>query len=146
MVSKSAPLPGLTVRTVIATCPVGTIAVGGGYSSAASLDHAEAVFQLADGADPRQLAVSLGNVKKTATKMTAYAYCAAGVAPVVVEKTISVKPHKGGTAHATCPSGTSLLFGGLRATSPGSPTFNLPAFSWSASKLEAVGRRRVQRR
>ncbi len=132
VVSKSAPLPGLVVRTVVATCPVGTIAVGGGYSSAASLDHAEAVFQLEQGPDPRQWVVSLGNVMKTATKMTAYAYCAAGAAPVVVEKSIAVKPHKGGTAHASCPAGKSLLFGGLLATSPG-PTADLPAFSWSAS-------------
>jgi hypothetical protein len=132
VVAKSAPLPGLVVRTVVATCPAGTVVVGGGYSSAASLDHIEAVFQLAQGSD-REWVVSLGNLMKTATKMTAYAYCAPGAAPVVVEKTVSVKPHHGGTAHAVCPPGTGLLFGGLLATSPGSPTADLPAFSWSAS-------------
>jgi hypothetical protein len=52
--------------------------------------------------------------------LTAIAYCGAGPAPRLVSHTASLGTD-GGNSQATCPAGTTLLFGGVVATAPYPP-------------------------
>jgi hypothetical protein len=117
-----------------ATCPAGQVVVGGGYNSGASRAHLELMVRL-ERPTPTQWRVILRNIAPRATKITAIAYCAAGPAPTVYVATVPLGKNKGATARANCPTGTSLVFGGLIANSPRSGIHgaDLEAFSWSAA-------------
>ncbi len=136
--SNTVTLPALSERTATATCPAGTIAVAGGYNSGAAVNHVELLTRLEQGATTRQWLVSMLNIEKTATKLTAYAYCAPGADPTIISKVVTVPANKGATAHASCPTGTTLLFGGLLALSPGDAHHSaaLEPFSWTASSTK----------
>ena len=76
------------------------------------------------------------NIGKSATSMTAIAYCSTGTAPQEIAKSITVHGHQGATARATCPAGTSLLFGGVEVSPPTGSTTHFSAvtpFSWTAA-------------
>jgi len=123
--------------SVTATCPAGTVVVGGGFDSGASPQHLELMVRL-DRPTSVQWRVVLRNIAATATKITALAYCAAGPAPTVHTATVKMGKNKGGTARASCPANTSLVFGGLIANSPGAghQAADLEAFSWTASSTK----------
>ena len=119
--SKTVPFAGGVV-TAVATCPAGTVVVGGGYNSGASIKNQEMLVQL-DRRSSNQWQVTMRNFG-AATTLTADAYCATGAAPKVVASaavtltdSLNKKPS---TARATCPKGTVLVGGGLR-TGPVKP-------------------------
>ena len=120
-----------------ATCPAGKVVVGGGYNSGASLHHLELMVRL-ERPSPTQWRVILRNIAPRATNVTAIAYCAAGPAPTERVTTVTMPKHKGGTARASCPANTSLVFGGLIANSPRSGIHgaDLEAFSWTAASTK----------
>ncbi len=119
--SNSVSLPGSRALTVIATCPAGTVVVGGGYSSGSSSTHVEAVGQLL-AVSSTQWEVSMLNLVNATTTITAIAYCAAGVAPTAYRTTLTLAADKGGTARVSCPSRTSLVFGGVDTSEPTGPS------------------------
>jgi hypothetical protein len=117
VVSHTVKLAGFNGNIADATCPAGTVVVGGGYASAASPTHVEYLGELGL-ESPTTLRVAMVNLSKVATTITASAYCGKGNAPTEVERTVTLAGRKGGTAHASCPAGTKLLFGGLDSTPP----------------------------
>jgi hypothetical protein len=132
--SSTVRLPGFDAKTAVATCPKGTVVVGGGYSSGSSRTHVEYVGQL-DRESSTQLAVTMVNAVKAATTVTAIAYCAKGPAPSEHPTMLTLGGHKGGTARVSCPPHTSLVFGGVVVTPPSGSTGNFSAvipFSWTA--------------
>jgi hypothetical protein len=133
--SNTVRLPGNNAKTAIANCPAGTVVVGGGYSSGSSFDKVEYLGQL-DLNSSTQLAVTMVNLVKTATTVTAIAYCAVAVAPAAYTTTLTIVGHKGGTARVRCPAGASVVFGGVLVSPPSrSSHTNYSAvvpFSWTA--------------
>jgi hypothetical protein len=115
--SSTVRLPGFSAKTAIATCKAGSVVVGGGFSSGSSLTHVEYVGQL-DRESTTQLAVSMVNIVKDATTVTAIAYCAKGPAPTEHSTSLTLAGRKGGTARVNCPTGTSLVFGGVIVSPP----------------------------
>jgi hypothetical protein len=132
--TKTVPLPALQVASATATCPAGTVVVGGGYNSAASAQHIELVGRL-QRSSSTQWVVTMINIMPKATTLTAIAYCSAGSAPKQVTKAVSLAPHKGGTARASCPKGTTLAFGGVLGDEfqAGTKFGAVAPFSWTAS-------------
>ncbi|MGO9876014.1 MAG: hypothetical protein ACLPVY_19730 [Acidimicrobiia bacterium] len=134
-VSNSVSVGGYRVGAAIATCPAGTVVVGGGYDSDASATHQEIVVRL-QALSARQWAVTVLNISSAATTLTALAYCArSGVVAREYFTTLKLPSHTGGTARVTCPKSTSLAFGGLLANSStsGSKTAVIAPFSWTAA-------------
>jgi hypothetical protein len=133
--SNTVRLPANDAKTAIATCPAGTVVVGGGYRSGSSFANVEYLGQL-DLNSSTQLAVTMVNLVNSATTVTAIAYCAAGIAPTEHTTTLTIAGHKGGTARVSCPAATSLVFGGVLVSPPsGSSVKNFSAvvpFSWTA--------------
>ena len=132
---QTVALPGGKVATAIAACPAGSVVVGGGYNSASSPGHLEIVVRLGL-LSARQWVVSMGNFRSAGTKLTAIAYCGHGVAPTEAAAAATLGAHKGGTVRVSCPSGTSVLFGGVAASSPGTSSkqfADLAPFSWTAA-------------
>jgi hypothetical protein len=123
--------------SVTATCPAGKVVVGGGYNSGASRAHLELMVRL-ERPTPTQWRVILRNIAPRATTITALAYCGPGPAPTPHVNTVKLPKNKGGTARASCPADTSLVFGGLIANSPRSGVHgaDLEAFSWSAASTK----------
>lgn len=134
---QTVSLPGQRVATAVATCPPGRVVVGGGYNSASSAGHLEIVIRLGL-LSARQWVVSMGNFRSAATRLTAIAYCGQGVEPTEAAAAVTLGAHKGGTARVSCPSGTSILFGGLVTSSPtaGKKFADLAPFSWSAASTK----------
>jgi hypothetical protein len=132
--SSSVKVAGYSRGSTIATCPAGTVVVGGGFNAGASLQHQEIVERLAE-PSARQWAVTVLNISKTKTTLTALAYCSRGGAPSAYSTTLSLPAHRGGTARVSCPKGTSILVGGLVAHSPaiGKKAAVLAPFSWTAA-------------
>ena len=133
--SSTIRLGGFDAKTAIATCPAGTVVVGGGYSSGSSLTHVEYLGQL-DLDSSTRLAVTMVNISKAATTVTAIAYCAKGPAPTEHSTVLKLAGHKGGTARVSCPAHTSLVFGGVLVSPPTeSSAGNFSAvvpFTWTA--------------
>jgi len=132
--SGTVRLPGFAASTAIATCPTGTVVVGGGFSSGSSRTNLEYVGQL-ERASSTRLAVTMGNVVNVATTVTAIAYCAKGSAPTEHTTTLTLAGHKGGTARVNCPTGSALVFGGVDVSPPTGTAGNYSAvvpFSWTA--------------
>jgi len=140
-------LPSVTSQTVglpvgrsvsaTATCAAGTVLVGGGFKSGASPGHKELLSQL-ERVSPTQWRVTMRNISKSATTLTALAYCGTGVGPTLYSSTVPLASQRGGAAHASCPAGTLLVFGGLVAKSPGSGAVSadLEAFSFTAGSTK----------
>ena len=137
-VSKKVGLAANQVGSATATCPAGLVVVGGGFNSGAAPGHLELVVQLAR-VTSTQWRVTLRNIAPGATSVTAIAYCGHGPAPKVQVSAVGMAAKKGGTARASCPAKTSLVFGGLVALSPSSA--DLEPFSWTAASTTqwAVG-------
>jgi len=119
--SKTAPLPGSRALSATATCPAGTVVVGGGYRSGSGSTHLEGVGQLL-APSSTQWEVSMLNLTEVPTTITAIAYCATGIAPNPYRTTLTLAAHKGGTAHGRCLLGTSLVFGGVDTSEPTGPS------------------------
>ncbi len=135
---QTVTLPGGKLASAIATCPAGSVVVGAGYNSAAAPGHLEILVRLGL-LSPRQLVVSMGNFRPVATKLTAIAYCGHGAAPTEAAAALTLGAHEGGTVRVSCPSGTSIVFGGVVANSPGtsrSSFADLAPFSWSAASTK----------
>ncbi len=133
-VSNSVSIGGLRVGSAIATCPAGTVVVGGGYESDASATHQEIVVRL-EALSARQWAVTVLNISSAATTLTALGYCAGRGVAHERSTTLQLPAHTGGTARVTCPKSTSLAFGGLLANSStsGNKTAVIAPFSWTAA-------------
>jgi hypothetical protein len=133
-VSNSVKVGGFRAGTAIATCPAGTVVVGGGYNAGASKKNQEIVARLA-ALSANKWAASVFNISTTATTLTALAYCAKHVPVVGYVTAVTLAAHKGGTARVSCAKGTSLVFGGLYASSPtvGKKVAAIAPFSWTAA-------------
>jgi hypothetical protein len=122
--------------SVVATCPVGTVLVGGGFDGHPSPRHHDLIDSL-ERISSRQWRATSTTLTAEQSTLTAIAYCARGVAPKLYSATVHVSGHSAGTARASCPTGTALVFGGLRAQKTGAPyeaahTAQVEAFSWTA--------------
>ncbi len=136
-VEKSQLLPGGEGGSVVATCPAGTVVVGGGFDTYGGPRQINLVDRL-ERVSARQWLASANSITPNPTNLTAIAYCAPGAAPKVYSVTVKVPGHTGGTARVSCPSGTSLAFGGIEAAKTGLPydaahTAQVEAFSWTAA-------------
>jgi hypothetical protein len=103
-----------TNATVTARCPAGKVVVAAGF--AARKNTVLAVTRVQRVAVDR-LTVSAYlryGITKSST-LTAIAYCGPGPAPTPVKTQLSLD-NSGGRARATCPTGTTLTFGGVIAT------------------------------
>jgi hypothetical protein len=121
----------------IATCPAGTVVVGGGFDTHSTPRHHALVDRL-ERVSARQWRVASTALTAESETLTAIAYCAAGPAPKLSTATVKVSPHSAGTARAKCPSGTSLVFGGVLAPRTGFPyqaahSAQVDAFGWTAT-------------
>jgi hypothetical protein len=132
-VSKSVTIAGRRTGSATATCPAGKIVVGGGYETGASTAHQEIVVRL-EAISPTHWAVTVLNIASAVTTLTAVAYCAPASAVHEHSTTLHLRAHEGGTARVTCPTGTSVVFGGLLAHSyvSGTKTAVIAPFSWTA--------------
>jgi hypothetical protein len=105
------------VGSAVAKCPPGTVVVGGGFNTQAfpHLEVIKGLERVADGA----WRASILNVTPGRTKLTSIAYCGPGPAATLKSGSTTLYSGYGGTARATCPTGTALLFGGEIASAPG---------------------------
>ncbi len=110
VVEKTVSIAGHQVGGAVAKCPGGTVVVAGGFNTRAA-PHFEVMKELARIADDSWRATIL-NVSASATTITSIAYCGPGPAPTLQATALDVAGGHGGTARATCPGGTELLFGG----------------------------------
>ena len=118
---------------VAATCPPGTVVVGGGFKSGATAEHIDLLVRL-DRPSPSTWRAWMRNISANATTLTALAYCGTGAAPTPYTVTRPIGKVSYGAVGAVCPAGKSLLFGGLVASSPGSGRHgaDLEPFTWTA--------------
>jgi len=75
------------------------------------------------------------NLTEASTTITAIAYCATGIAPNPYRTTLTLSAHKGATARISCPSHTSLVFGGVDTSEPTGPSTRsslVIPFAWTA--------------
>jgi len=127
---------GEGAASVIVSCPVGTVLVGGGFDGHPAPRHHDLIDSL-ERVSSRQWRATITTLTAEQSTLTAIAYCAPGVTPKVYSTTVKVAGHTGGTARANCPAHTSLVFGGLVAQKTGYPyqaphTAQVEAFSWTA--------------
>jgi hypothetical protein len=104
--------------TASARCPAGTVVVGAGFATRANT--VLAVTQL-ERVGTEQVSVSAYlrfGITKSST-LTAIAYCGPGPAPTLASHTKTIS-NKGGHSRASCPAGTTLVFGGVSATASSS--------------------------
>ena len=103
--------------TATATCPAGRVVVAGGF---AATPHSVIAMTRLERIAPNRLRVSAylryGITKRAA--LTAIAFCGTGTAPKLVSQTVTLGK-AGGSAVATCPAGTKLVFGGVIAKGAG---------------------------
>ena len=113
--SNTVSLAAYRTGSATATCPAGTVVVGGGYKSGASLATLRSCCLVCEATTPTQWRVMLRNIAKfRATALTALAYCGSrSGAHRCTSTTVAMPGEKGGTARASCPAKTSLVFGGL---------------------------------
>ena len=100
-----------------ATCPAGTVVVGGGFNTRA-FPHFEDVKGM-ERRTARTWRVTILNITGGGTSITAIAYCGHGAVPVMRAHAIRIASGGGGTVRARCPAGTQLLFGGEVSAAPG---------------------------
>jgi hypothetical protein len=114
VVENTVSVLGHHVGSAVATCPVGTVVVAGGFNTR-GIPHFAAMKGLERIADD-QWRATIVNVNQWTTTITSIAYCGPGPAPIMVSGQVNVPANSGATARATCPLGTELLFGGHTAT------------------------------
>ena len=100
-----------------ATCPAGTVVVGGGFNTRA-FPHFEDVKGM-ERVTARTWRVTILNITGGGTTIMAIAYCAHGAVPIMRAHALKIPSGGGGTVRARCPAGTQLLFGGEVASAPG---------------------------
>ena len=117
------------VSNPTASCPAGTQAIGGGYSSTPppKLNGTPAfpVYFQNLRSSPTAWTSAFTNSGTVARTETSYAYCASGLKLIDATVTVpldasSVGGLKSATAAARCPKGKALLGGGFSTTQPGS--------------------------
>ena len=116
-VSKTASVAARGGGAVTATCPAGTVLVGGGFHAPVT---AEIYLTRLERTSARAWRVAVANFTFGAVPLTAIAYCGAG--PVPQQALAIAQSPSGGqpfNVAAVCPVHTSLVFGGLRATNLG---------------------------
>ena len=124
---SNAPAPTAVQETVsvakghlgraVAKCPAGTVVVGGGFNTKAFPQVGAVAGLERIAADAWR--VSILNIGDGPTTVTAIAYCGAGPAPTAKSAAVLLRSGAIGTAKATCPGGTALLFGGEIASASG---------------------------
>jgi hypothetical protein len=112
--SKSVSLARRTVGTAIATCPAGTVVLGGGYNSGAGPRNLGFLMRM-ERIDPRKWVVTMKN-DGAKTTLTAYAYCSVGAVPKLVSRAVKLLRFGNASAGVSCPKGTSLVGGGFIAS------------------------------
>jgi hypothetical protein len=119
------------VGSAVATCPIGTVVVAGGFNTR-GLPYAEVMKGLERTTNTTWRATIL-NIGQQATTITSIAYCGPGPAPTLQAAQIPLASEHNGTARATCPIGTELVFGGFVETVGWSNTLpHIVPFSWTA--------------
>jgi hypothetical protein len=103
--------------TATATCPAGKVVVAGGFAAS---PHTVLALTRMERVAANQLRVSAylryGLTKRSL--LTAIAYCGTGRAPTVVSNTQPL-PKTGGNVEAKCPTGKTIVFGGVIARAVG---------------------------
>ena len=117
VVSKTVRLGAYSAALAQASCPAGTVGVGGGFASGSGPRNEGALGLLAMDS-PSVLDVGMVNLANVTTTLTALVSCAAGTAPTQHETSVRIAAHKSGTAVVNCPSGTKLVWGGLDSSPP----------------------------
>jgi hypothetical protein len=115
--SKTVNVAGHRAGAAVATCPAGTVVVGGGFKTL-PFPFFEDVRGL-ERLTARTWRATILNIGDQRTTVTAIAYCGHGAVPVMRSHSITIKSGRGGTVRATCPRGKVLLFGGEVAAAPG---------------------------
>jgi hypothetical protein len=119
------------VKGAVAKCPAGTVVVAGGFNTRAH-PYEEVVKGLERTAADSWRATIL-NIGSVSTTITSIAYCGPGPAPTLTSAQVNIAGFRGGTARATCPGGTTLVFGGLVVTTGWSNDLpHLVPFSFTA--------------
>jgi hypothetical protein len=98
---------------VTATCPAGTVVVGGGFAT--SPHSFVAIKDLERFGADRWRVFAERFYGRRRTILTAIAYCGAGPAPSLADSRAALRGNRPTTV-ATCPAGRSLVFGGVRIT------------------------------
>jgi hypothetical protein len=104
--------------TATATCPAGTVAMGGGFTTQFTSSGALAVDNSFRSSN--QSWTASGENVSGAASITTYAYCRRNRKPitdVTAAGVIPSGPFTHGTAAAACPGGTQLISGGYQTTS-----------------------------
>ncbi len=114
---KTVNVAGHRSGAAVATCPAGTVVVGGGFKTK-PFPFFEDVKGL-ERLTKRTWRATILNIGDQRTTITAIAYCGHGAVPVMRAHAIQVKSGRGGTVRATCPRGKVLVFGGVVAAAPG---------------------------
>ncbi len=125
-----APVSG-SESTAVASCPAGTQAIGGGFSSSPEPNlGSTASFPVFSGSyrsSPTTWLSAFVNSGSTAHTVTSFAYCAAGLklsetsAAFTVPASSMVELSSKTLATPSCPKGRALLGGGFNSTRPASP-------------------------
>jgi hypothetical protein len=114
---KTATVESHRSGAAVATCPAGTVVVGGGFATK-PFPFFEDVKGL-ERLTARTWRATILNIGDQRTTITAIAYCGHGAVPVMRSHSIKIRSGAGGTVRARCPRGKSLLFGGEVAAAPG---------------------------
>jgi hypothetical protein len=127
-IGSAAGVSGGPVGSATATCPTGTVALGGGFSSSPAPDEASGSFPVFFESyrnTPTTWISSFANIGPSAHDVTSYAYCAAGlrVAETSGSATLPASASGGPIGQATavappCPKGRSMLGGGFHNSTP----------------------------
>jgi hypothetical protein len=115
--TKTVKVPEGRSGAATATCPAGTVVVGGGFNTRA-FPHFEDVKGM-ERRTARTWRVTILNITGGGTSLTAIAYCGHGAVPVLRAHAIRIASGSGGTVRARCPAGMQLLFGGQVSAAPG---------------------------
>lgn len=128
--------------TATATCPAGTQALGGGFSSAPAPiltgSTSFAVFFASYKSSPTTWLAAFTNSGSTQRAVTSYAYCASGLKLTDLSAASTLPASSVGMLQSTtlaspnCPKGKSLLGGGFNSSAPG-PAGPLPILTGSAA-------------
>lgn len=119
--------PPMTQVSGVATCPTGTVLLGGGVISTSDSVDASATSAFPRG--PHAYAGSMWNGTARDEKFDVFAICGAkplGYTIVRSSETLNVAANTDIASGAECPHGTSLISGGVSVTDP-RPTVSLGA-------------------
>ena len=126
------------VGGVTATCPAGTVVLGGGFATS---PHSFVGIQDLERIAADQWRVRIATIVGTPRSiLTSIAYCGKGPAPKLVRSRVVLSPHTfERTAVATCAAGNSLMFGGVIEDGGYAVRLNAPtSSSWRATVIAGV--------